>query len=305
MEQNVVQLRVQVIDVQSFTLDLQVPTYLPGRDVTQRIARDAGLDAYWADKHRRLYWLRARGRLVGDDEKLSDMGVIDGELVYLLPQPPPNSGVIERPPEYPETHPYSGAGYLVLISSMVGVLLWALGWGMAVSYDRSLSTVLFPGFALGMLCTTLARHTWGGRGNQARIPATALLIELMLSIVVLVTPVAFQVYTGELKEIDYTALALGSIPGVIAGMLGVMIAWLSWWGAVEPLPPVQIQALSAAQAAPVVVNCGICARSVDMNVQSVCVHGCGQVFHTGCLKAKQALYRGDFKRCAVCDRMVG
>ena len=35
-----VTLRVQVIDMRSFTLDLQVPTYLPAQDLTQRIARD-------------------------------------------------------------------------------------------------------------------------------------------------------------------------------------------------------------------------------------------------------------------------
>ena len=305
MEQNVVQLRVQVIDVQSFTLDLQVPTYLPGRDVTQRIARDAGLDAYWADKHRRLYWLRARGRLVGDDEKLSDLGVIDGELVYLLPQPPPNSGVIERPPEYPETHPYSGAGYLVLISSMCVVLLWALGWGVAVTYDRSITTVLLPGFALGMLCTTLSRHTWGGKGNQVRIPATALFMELLLSTFVLLTPIAYQIYTGALKDVDYAALAAGSIPGIIAGMLGVMIGWLSWWGAVEPLPPVQVQVLDAPQVNAAAVTCAICSRPVDVNVRTECVHGCGQIFHVGCFKAKQAVYRGDSRKCVVCERMVG
>ncbi|MDI6772700.1 MAG: hypothetical protein QME77_08970, partial [bacterium] len=55
--QQTVTVRVQVIDMNSFTLDLQVPTYLPARDLTQRIARDAGLDAYWDDGRRRLYWL--------------------------------------------------------------------------------------------------------------------------------------------------------------------------------------------------------------------------------------------------------
>ena len=44
-----VTVRVQVIDMESFTLDLRVPNYLPARDLTQRIARDAGLEAHWAD----------------------------------------------------------------------------------------------------------------------------------------------------------------------------------------------------------------------------------------------------------------
>ncbi|MFN7146724.1 MAG: EsaB/YukD family protein, partial [Myxococcota bacterium] len=116
-EQNVVQVRVQVIDMKSFTLDLQVPTYLPARDLTQRVARDAGLDSHWDDGRRRLYWLRARGRLMGDDEKLSDLGVVNGELVYLLLEPPAGSGVVEQGPDYPETHGYAGAGTLVLLGS--------------------------------------------------------------------------------------------------------------------------------------------------------------------------------------------
>src|SRR6478735_8832344 len=101
--------------MKSFTLDLQVPTYLPARDLTQRVARDAGLDAFWPDGKRRLYWLRARGRLMSDEEKLQDLGVVNGELVYLLPEPPAGSGVFEQPPDYPEQHPYSGAGTLALL----------------------------------------------------------------------------------------------------------------------------------------------------------------------------------------------
>ena len=51
-DSQVVTVRVQVVDMQPFTLDLQVPTYLPARDLTQRIARDAGLNAYWTDGRR-------------------------------------------------------------------------------------------------------------------------------------------------------------------------------------------------------------------------------------------------------------
>ena len=91
-----VTVRVQVVDMKPFLLDLTVPTYLPARDLTQRIARDAGLDAYWQDGRRRLYWLRARGRLMNESETLSDLGVINSELVYLLPEPPAGTGVGER-----------------------------------------------------------------------------------------------------------------------------------------------------------------------------------------------------------------
>src|SRR5262245_30855359 len=119
--------RVQVIDLRAFTLDLVVPTYLPARDLTQRVARDAGLEAFWGDGKRRLYWLRARGRLLRDDEKLSDLGIVEGELVYLLPEPPHGSGVVEQTPDYPITHEYAGKGALTLVSTLVGVVLWALG----------------------------------------------------------------------------------------------------------------------------------------------------------------------------------
>ena len=44
-----VPVHVQVIDLDPFALDMVVPTYLPASDLTQRVARDAGLGAYWPD----------------------------------------------------------------------------------------------------------------------------------------------------------------------------------------------------------------------------------------------------------------
>ena len=117
-----VTLRVQVVDLQPFTLDLQVPNYLPARDLTQRIARDAGLKAYWQDGRRRLYWLRARGRLVQDHEVLSDLSVVNGELVYLLPEPPADSGVAERPPAYPTNRGYQAKGTVALLGALLGAI---------------------------------------------------------------------------------------------------------------------------------------------------------------------------------------
>ena len=107
-----VPVHVQVIDMKPFSLDLVVPTYLPARDLTQRVARDAGLGAYWPDGTRREYWLRARGRLLQAEEKLQDLGVVPYELLHLLPQPPPGSGLEERPPEYPVNKGYAAAGNL-------------------------------------------------------------------------------------------------------------------------------------------------------------------------------------------------
>ncbi|NOY27725.1 MAG: hypothetical protein GXP62_17825, partial [Oligoflexia bacterium] len=140
-QQQTVNVRVQVIDMNAFTLDLQVPTYLKARDLTQRVARDAGLKAHWDGGRRRLYWLRARGRLVGDDETLADLGVIDGELVYLLPEPPAGSGVLEQAPDYPETRGYAGKGTLALIGSLIVAVGWAIGWGFALSVELTELTV--------------------------------------------------------------------------------------------------------------------------------------------------------------------
>jgi uncharacterized ubiquitin-like protein YukD len=296
-EQNVVQLRVQVIDLKSFTLDLQVPTYLPARDLTQRVARDAGLDSHWDDGRRRLYWLRARGRLMGEDEKLSDLGVINGELVYLLPEPPAGSGVIEQPPDYPITHDYAGAGMLTLLGAVLLMLLWAVGWGVALAHDRSLLVVTLPGLAMGLFCTSLARHAWGGRGNQLRIAATALFLQLMVTIIAFLSPVIFS-------GAEVLTVYQESVPGLILGMLGVLMGWLAWWGAVEPLPPRQVQQVEQAPQAVAMVPCGVCGQGVDPKVRVECVHACGQYFHAGCYKAKTSVYRGDQGKCAVCSRRV-
>ena len=57
-----------------------------------------------------------------DEEKLSDLGVINGELVYLLPEPPAADGVTEQPPEYPVNQGYAGAGMLALFGALALVL---------------------------------------------------------------------------------------------------------------------------------------------------------------------------------------
>ena len=134
-EETTVQLRVQVIDLGARVLDLQVPTYLPARDLTVRLARDAGLEAWWPGNRRRRFWLRARGRLVQEDERLADLGVVNGELIYLLPEPPDGT-VAEQPPELPVTRGYAGAGVPVLIGSVLATLAWAGAWGMALTAAR-------------------------------------------------------------------------------------------------------------------------------------------------------------------------
>lgn len=295
--QQTVHLRVQVVDLKSFTLDLQVPTYLPARDLTQRIARDAGLSAYWEGGRRRLYWLRARGRLLQDEETLGALGVVDGELVYLLPEPPPGSGVAEQVPDYPATRGYAGKGTLALVGSLFGVMLYAVGWGAALTVQRSTWTVMAPGLGLGFLCLGVARHLWGGRGNQARVPATGFVLLVLVFVLVFLPGVVAGAPVGRVYS--------ESVPGIIAGALGLLVGWLAWWGAVEPLPPLVPQAVQAAQQAVTTVPCGICGGPVTPDVRADCAHGCGQTFHSGCLQARLSVYRGDPRQCGVCNARVG
>ena len=307
-----VTLRVQVVDLKSFTLDLQVPTYLPAQDLTQRIARDAGLDSHWENGQRRLYWLRARGRLLGDKETLSQLGVINGELVYLLPEPPLGSGVLEQPPDYPENLGYAGSGIPALMGTVGLVVAWSVGWGAALSLSRGIWEVLLPGLGLGLLCCNFARHAWGGQAYRPRVAFTALLLFIMMMFLTLASVMAVDLAAPEylsalpgretvptFKEIFHDVA-----PGVITGFLGVFIGWLAWWGAVEPLPEQAPQVEAAEQEAIAVVPCGICSGSVTAEVRMDCPYNCGQHFHAGCYQARVAVYRGDNRFCAVCNAQV-
>jgi len=293
-----VQLRVQVVDMKSFTLDLVVPTYLPARDLTARIARDAGLESHWSDGRRRLYWLRARGRLLTDDESLEALGVVPGELVYLLPEPPAGSGIYEQKPDYPETHNYAGAGILTLLGSIALVCAWSVAWGIALSYSRSLAVVLLPGLALGFLATSLARHTWGGRGGRVRVAVTGLLLFVFVAMLAVAGPVFFV-------GLELTEMLITGVPGVFAGMVGVLVGWLAWWGPVEPLPAVQEQDAAVQDTQSMAtVQCAVCGLAVGPEVRQECPHRCGRWFHSGCYEARMSVYRGDPAVCGICNQPV-
>ncbi len=302
-----VAVRVQVIDMDSFTLDLRVPTFLPARDLTQRVARDAGLEAYWEKGRRRLYWLRARGRVLRDDETLGDLGVVGGELVYLLPEPPADSGVLEQVPDYPETHDYAGKGILNLVAALVGTMLWAVLWGAAltVSSELDIWAIMLPGLGLGVCCLSVSRHMWGGAGDQDRIPVTAIIIFLLLFVLAFL-PTVFLAPTSASHPLSSVVLEVYSlsVPGFIMGMIGIFVGWLAWWGSVEPLPETR-QEREIKVARPMAVECGLCGQAADPDVQKACNYGCGRVFHSGCYNARMAVYRGDPGRCAVCDARVG
>jgi uncharacterized ubiquitin-like protein YukD len=284
-----VPIHVQVIDLQPFSLDMVVPDYLPARDLTQRVARDAGLGAFWEDGTRRKFYLRVRGRLLTDEEKLRDFGVVPHELVHLLPQPPEGSGLEERPPEYPANKGYAGAGNLNVLGSMVVVLGWTAAWSVALSTWPSVILGLIPGVALSLLVTSFARHLWGGVGSQIRIPVTGL--ALFVSMLVLAGLFAWPLGADPAD----LAVALGT--AFIGGAMGVLLGWLAWYGAVEPLPKVTHAEQKVGEAS-VTWPCGICGGAVTPDVKAECVYRCGRVFHVGCYQAKVAITDG--ASCAVC-----
>lgn len=290
-----VPVHVQVLDLEPFALDMELPTYLPARDLTQRVARDAGLGAYWDDGTRRRFWIRARGRLLGDDERLDDIGVVPHELIHLLPQPPEGSGLVERPPEYPPNRGYSGAGHVNVAMGLLGALAFAAAWAVALVTSPGPFVGLLPGVGLGLLVTTLSRHLWGGEGSEIRVPLTAMVLDLCLFALVGLAVWGF----GE-RAVTPLVVALGA--GFVGGVCGVMLGWLAWYGAVEPLPTpvVEAEAPAAEPEAQVTWPCGLCGGPVTADVRADCGRGCGRVFHAGCLRARQALATAEGDACGLC-----
>lgn len=290
-----VQVKVQVVDLQSKNLHLQVPTYLPAKDLTQRVARDAGLPDYWEDGSRRLYWLRARGRVLGANETLGDLGVVRGELVHLLPVPLDVTQVREQHPDYPEERGYFAKGKVALAVNIVVVLVWAVGWGIALGARRSAGVVLLPGLAMGLFSVSLARHLFGGQGWRSRVAATGIPIAVAGTALASMVALFSGVAPGEFIQ--------QAAPGLVAAFVGVLFGWLAWWGAVEPLKklPKPIEQVEEESEDPA---CHLCGLGVQLDVRMSCPYGCGKQFHTGCHRACKAVYRGDRAMCEVCGVRV-
>lgn len=284
----------QVIDVEPFALDMVLPAYLPASDLTQRVARDAGLGAYFEDGSRRTYYLRARGRLLRPEEKLQDLGIVPDELLHLLPEPAQGEGLRERPPEYPPPQGSRAAGSIQALGWAVVLLAWTGAWALALTVQQGVIDGLLPGVGLSLLCTTFSRHLWGGSGSAIRIPLTALPVYFGLMVVA----AAPALIVG--APLAALALALGS--AFIGGSMGVLLGWLAWYGAVEPLPAVQLQEVKKAEAL-VTWPCGVCGAAVTADVKAECQFGCGRVFHQGCYAARNALAPGG--DCAICGFTPG
>jgi uncharacterized ubiquitin-like protein YukD len=297
-----VTLRVQVVDVESAALDLVVATYLPAKDVTQRIARDANLGAYWPDGTRRKFWLRARGRLLGEEERLQDLGVVSGEIVHILPQPPEGAGVVERPPEYPKSRGYRGGNMAVMLSTALATIGFAALWSLALTVETGLLAAgvigLVPSLATALLATSTARHLFGPKGSW-KIPVVAVVFFFPLF--------ALAFVPGFALGVDPTSLGVSAVAGLLAGIGGILMGFLAWFGAVEPLPEntvAQNTALAVVQQS--VAQCAICGGEVDLSnaeLRQDCVYQCGRVFHSGCYRARATIAREG--QCAVCGYQPG
>lgn len=287
-----VQVRVQVIDMEPFALDLVLPTYLPARDLTQRVARDAGLGAFWEDGTRRLFWLRARGRVVTDEEKLEIFQPVPGELLHLLPQPPIGSALAERAPEFPEMHGYAGAGWINVASTLLGLLIWSVLWGLLLMVNPSPQAGILPGLGLATISTSFSRHVWGGSGDQFRIPATAVVVFGMFTLIAVIPPAV-------IAWVDPQTLAIAIIPALLLGLGAVLMTWLAWFGAVEPIKRETVQiAKMQTQDANAALVCAICNQVIDVEVKQDCMFKCGRVFHSGCYRARQGTNAGG--QCQIC-----
>jgi len=286
-------LRVQVIDLDARLLDLTVPTYLPARDLTQRIARDAGLDVHWSDGRRRRYWVRARGRILAEEERLADVGVVGGELIHLLPEPPAGEGVREQVRDVPEQTGFRPSTAAALTLQVAVLIAWTVLWGLALSASSAWWVAALPGLALGLLASSVGMRVFGGHGGQVQVLGLGIVIAGLLAVLAQLPSLLYGAAMAE-------AVVQGVV-GLVASTAGGGIGWLAWWGAVDPLPASVHVDPEAAAAAIEHAPCGICGLGVDPSVHVGCTYGCGKVFHRGCYQARMAVVHGDqAEQCQVC-----
>ncbi|MEN0061700.1 MAG: EsaB/YukD family protein [Myxococcota bacterium] len=285
---------VQVIDAEPFRLSVTIPAYLTVRDLTTRVARDAGLEAFWPDGRRRTFYLRARGRLLLPDEKLASLGIVDHELLHLLPEPPGNSGIVERPARYREStsRPKWRDGVGIGLSAL-GLLAFAVADGIAVSASRSTLTQGLGALGIGLLSTGLARRVLGPPGSAWRVLGLAAAIGL---------PLAGLAALGSLgADLTWGFRGVGFLAAAAGVLSGLLIGWMAWHEPVESLPDLSPQQAHDAKAARTWA-CAVCQLPVTVDQKQDCQYGCGRVLHPGCQAASQSL-SPNTRRCTVCGEI--
>jgi len=285
-EAGTVPVRVQVVDTEPRVIDPTVPTYLDAADLTQRIARDAGLGGWWEDGSRRGFGLWARGRLVRENERLADVPIVPYELMHLLPEPRRGTGIQERPLGLLDRG--DPPSRMSKVMRVLYVLVWTTLWATALD-ARPTPLVAWTGaFVLPVLVLGAVRGVlWG----QLRWPAAWALAGIALFAT---APLAFGVVSAPEALRVYVVLATA-----LGLMVGSTMAWLVWLGPLA-LPDVAEDAV-----APVIVaasTCAVCGGPVGSDVIEACAHGCGRTFHRGCLRARQSVATGP--GCAVCGAEV-
>ena len=291
-EAQTIQVRVQVVDVQPSVLELVLPAFLPARDLTQRIARDAGLEAFTQDGRRRAFWLRARGRVMEDQETLADLNVVQYELLHLLPEPPAGQGVIEQ--EGAKAKALEPESNVRMALALAWPVIWAFLWGLALTVEREWWATLIPGLALGMLCVSMARRVLPDvAGRDVKL----LLMGVGLCAILVPLALVPAIYLGQGAS---TVLGEAS-PGIVAAILGAVVAWIAWWAPIEALPESVRQESGISSASEqVAVVCGLCGGAVEKSVQVACHCGSGVQFHRGCYNARRAVAQEGGAVCAFC-----
>lgn len=304
-----VRVRIQVVDVAPQLLDVDVANYLPSKDLSQRVAKDAGLMAYWPDGRRRHYWLRARGRILHPDERLVDMGVINNELLHLLPEPESGGAVQERPLGIEAAAPPRGRlqvwGLRLVMSGV-----WSMCWILVMR--ESMDPVVA---ALGSAVLAAFWSTWmnaGGEEERSFVTAIvrgawgwlpwALVACVMVEQSVEACALLLE-DTGNWNSPKMRPCIDASRVGLVilaSGGLGLVWGWL----ASLPILPrlsrgierVAVAAYQSVAEAP----CGVCETSVGGLEQVSCPYNCARVFHSGCLKTSMSMSRDD-TRCPMCE----
>ena len=75
------------------------------------------------------------------------------------------------------------------------------------------------------------------------------------------------VIAARLGDLEADALKFFAVSGLAWGMVGVMLGWLAWWGAVDPLPERPDDDLAVEEVA-AVVDCGLCGQDVAPDVRT-------------------------------------
>ena len=91
-----------------------------------------------------------------------------------------------------------------------------------------------------------AEHTIsGGEGGRLIIAGLGAVLTLLLSVMAFLGPILYGEAVGD--------VLISAVPAGVAGLVGVVVGWLAWWGAVEPLParaemPAEAQAVKEQEA---------------------------------------------------------